>query len=717
MRTTAADQYRVTYWTSEQGLPQNTVGALLQTRDGYLWAGTRYGLARFDGLRFAAFVNELSALNSETLNVRGLVEDTRGRLWLHSWETLVCFHQGRFAPVPLDAAPFPGRIQHICASRDGGLWIAKARGLFHFNEGKVERVFTVKEVAGSFCGDVAEIERMFLDTQGRLWVKVSCFTGTQTSWHRLNPLTGTVEALADTIGLATEDIGAVMEDRAGRLWAGRPGELLCWDGRLSRFAANEAYGNRRVEALAEDKEGNVWIVARGPRPLHRFAHGKFTGFGRAEGITSPDDLRCVLPDREGNVWVGSGAGGLYRLEPRPLVSLLTGSYSAMDEVYSVAPGRDGRVWLATTYGLVSFHAGQFVVYTNFAGLSDPGGVLRIRPVFEDRAGTVWCGLDHHGLQTLRDGEIAPMDSPAIGGTARQRVQGMLEDRAGSLWITTQQGLWQRHAGEQRLWTTNDGLGDNEVFGLAEGTDGSLWVGSQRGGIHHLKEGRIHRYSVRDGLLHDNAWPLRAEPDGAVWVGTPNGLNRIRGNEIRAVTMREGLFDNLAYALLEDRRSNYWTFGNRGIWRMKKAELQAVADGSARRVLCVSYGEADGMVSSEGNGDQQPNAVALPNGELWFPTTRGVVIVDPEKLRDNEVPPGVVIEEVRVDEETVFKDGGVAKPEIRNPKSETNSNSEVLTAPASMPTGSVLPASSPEEPSEARQRMVLPARTPEARYQL
>jgi len=94
------------------------------------------------------------------------------------------------------------------------------------------------------------------------------------------------------------------------------------------------------------------------------------------------------------------------------------------------------------------------------------------------------------------------------------------------------------------------------------------------------------------------------------------------------------------------------------------------------LTCVNYGEVDGMASAEGNGDQQPNAAALPNGEFWFPTTRGVVRVDPAKLLDNEVPPGVVIEEVRVDDETVFKDGGRVKSEIRSPNSETNPRSEI-----------------------------------------
>ncbi len=675
MRTTKTDQYRVTYWTSEQGLPQNTVSALLQTRDGYLWAGTRYGPGRFDGMRFTTFVNELSELDPETLNVRGLVEDTRGPLWLYSWERLLCFRRGQLSAASLDAAPFPGRIQHVCAARDGGLWIAKVHGLFHFSDGEIDRAFSAKDIAGLFCGDAAEIERLFLDAQARLWIKVSCNAGKAMVWFRLNTQTGGVEALADMVGVTTEDVGAVMEDRTGRLWVGRPGELLCWDGHWSRFNAKEVWGAELVEALAEDTQGNVWVVSRGPRQLHRFAARQFTSFGRAEGITGSDDLRCILPDREGNIWVGSGAGGLCRLSPRPLVSLLTGSYSAMDEVYSVAPGRNGRVWLATTYGLVEFLDGQFIVHTNASGLGESGNIMRVRPVFEDRSGEVWCGLDHQGLRTLRDGMISPVEGAEDLGTGRRRVKAFLEDRAGSLWIATAQGLWQHQQGHFRQWTTNDGLADNEFLGLVEGLDDSLWIGSERGGIHQLREGRLRHYSTREGLLHNNAWPLRAEPDGTVWVGTPNGLNRIRGEQVRSVTTRDGLYDNLAYALLEDRRSNYWTFGNRGIWHVKKAGLNAVADGRAKRVVCVSYGEADGMASSEGNGDEQPNAVALPSGELWFPTTRGVVIVDPDKLRDNETPPGVVIEEVRVDEEAVFKDGGFAKSEIQRPKAEGTPNPE------------------------------------------
>lgn len=650
------EQFRVSNWTTEQGLPQNTITALTQTRDGYVWAATRYGLARFDGIQWTAFVNELSALDNETLNVLNLAEDTGGRLWFHSQRSLTCYAAGGFKRWPLETLPFPGAIQHIWASRAGGLWVTKVGGLFHLSEGQAESVVSLRQMMGNWGENGGELEQAWEDGHGRLWVKASWASGTRSLWFRLDPKTQVVEPLAQLLELTElKDIGAVMEDRAGRLWAGRPGELLCWDGRLTRFAASTAWGDAPVKALAEDAAGTVWIVSHGAVQLHCLAAGRFTSFGQAAGIRNADDIRCLLSDRELNVWAGSGAGGLYRLQPRQLVALLTGSASTVDEIYSVASGPDGRVWLATPSGLVRFRQGDFMTFTNAAARRPDGVLSRTRMALEDHTGVVWCGLDS-GLATLQTNVFAQVATPSLEG--RRRVTSLLEDRQGTLWLGTPSGLLERREGEFRLWTTNDGLSAPGVFGLAEGNDGSLWVGTEHGGVNQFKDGQFQAFTPRNGLLDDNAWPLRAEADGTVWVGTPRGLNRIRGGEIRSVTMSQGLYDNLAYCLLEDRQGRYWSFCNRGIWRMRKADLNAVADGRQALLTCVSYGESDGMASTEGNGDQQPNAAALPNGELWFPTTRGVVRLDPANMRDNQVPPGVVIEEVRADEEVVFKDGGL-----------------------------------------------------------
>lgn len=688
-RTTSSGQYRVTNWTTEQGLPQNTVNCLLQARNGYLWIGTRYGLARYDGKRFTVYIDELCQHNTEDLDIWGLAEDVQGRLWMHSPKALICYHQGRFQQHSFQDGLSTGPIRHMKASRNGGLWMITPRHLFRVQDGAVGRSFSLGEILGKNDSPTTKLEQVLEDEQGLLWIQTG-YVQHQLTWSRFNPRRGALENPAPLLAAAGEETCGLIEDRRGRIWVGKPGELLCWEnGSLSRFSAQQAWGKHLVKRLVEDAQGQIWILSEGPVQLHRFADGQFTGYDRATGLTNPDDVRCLLPDREGNLWAGTGSGGLHRLQPRTLVNLLTGSLSMMDEVYSVAPGRGGKVWMATTYGLVQYQHGQFAVYTNAKAfdksyISDRN-IPRVRPVLEDRKGEVWFGQDFDFLSRLENEQLVAVDLPGRSQHVLGKVKSLIEDRAGNLWVASPSGLLQHKQGAWRLWTTQDGLSGNSVYGLVEDPAGGLWVGTRQAGINQLKEGRFHSYTKRDGLLSQEAWPLRAEGDGTVWVGTPRGLNRIRAGQISAVTTRQGLHDNLAYCLLEDRRGNYWSFSNRGIWRVKQVDLHAVADGRASRVLCIAYGEDDGMASAEGNGDQHPNAALLPNGELWFPTTRGVVIVDPDKLRDDETRPLVVIEEVLADEEIIFKDGEHPL-ENRNPSSSRPKNSAGSTDRQSAPIG-------------------------------
>jgi signal transduction histidine kinase len=196
---------------------------------------------------------------------------------------------------------------------------------------------------------------------------------------------------------------------------------------------------------------------------------------------------------------------------------------------------------------------------------------------------------------------------------------------------------------------------NDILGARDAPDGSLWVGTPEG-LHHFQAGRFRALTTRDGLLHNQATPLLVEEDGTLWVGTPRGLNRIRGEQIRAVTEPQGLYDNELFCLLDDGAEHYWANSIRGIFRLRKTDLHAVADRRQERLFCVSYGEADGAASAEGNGGYQPNACRAPDGRMWFPTTRGAVVLDPAALVVRQVPPLVVIEEVLAEDQLVFADG-------------------------------------------------------------
>jgi signal transduction histidine kinase/ligand-binding sensor domain-containing protein len=653
--------YRVAQWTSEAGLPQNTVTALCQTRQGYLWVGTRYGLARYDGVRWVDFSAELSRSAEDDLEVWGLAEDGGDRLWIATATGVVCYDHGRFSqPPPYD--PLRTEPVRVLISRhDGGLWVARTNSIFDYNQGRMGHRAVVPPTAAS-GGEWPSIDRLIEDDAGRLWIRVGSVRGG--GWHRFDPKSDALRSLTELLGAIAKDVSALWPVDAGGLWLGKPGELVLWEnGRVSRYPATGAWDSEYPpKHMVVDARGRVWICTAGPEQLHWFRDGELRRYGLRTGVADAENVRVLLPGREGDLWVGTGSGGLAHLYPWQVVSMLADPTFASDEVYSIAPGRDGRVWLATAAGLVRYQKGQFAIVTNRTlpapALTPRAGPLgRVRPVFETRSGEVLFGRDFEGLCRLRADVFEPIPGILPVGRERRVIRSLCEDAAGAVWIASCRGLARYQDKQCRLWTGADGLSDTDTAGLVAAPDGSVWVGTREGGVNRFATGRFRAFRTNEGLLSNHAWPLNVEADGTVWVGTPLGLNRIRGDTVRSVTRRQGLFDNLAYCLLDDGRSNYWTFGNRGLWRVSQADLHAAADGGADRLYCVRYGESDGMVSAEGNGDDQPNAIARANGELWFPTTRGVAVLDLNSLHAPNAHLPVAIEEVRIDGQLVFRDGG------------------------------------------------------------
>jgi signal transduction histidine kinase len=233
----------------------------------------------------------------------------------------------------------------------------------------------------------------------------------------------------------------------------------------------------------------------------------------------------------------------------------------------------------------------------------------------------------------------------------------LEDRKQQFWIGSPIGLISWRGQVLARYSTNNGLSDNDVLGILQAPDDALWIGTGKGGINRFHQGRFQSFRMQGGLLADSAVPLLVEPNGTVWIGTSRGLNRIQGNQIRAITPREGLFTGQAYSLLDDQRGSLWASGDQGFWRLKKLDLDAVVEGRTNWLQCLHYGAGDGVLSSEANGDRQPSACRTADGYLWFPTRRGVAVVDPSKLVGDDVAPSVVLEQIVVaDRDVIWGDG-------------------------------------------------------------
>jgi len=117
-----------------------------------------------------------------------------------------------------------------------------------------------------------------------------------------------------------------------------------------------------------------------------------------------------------------------------------------------------------------------------------------------------------------------------------------------------------------------------------------------------------------------------------------------------------LNDDSVWQILEDGKGNLWMSCNNGIFRVSMRELNDFAKGKISSINSISYGEPDGMMSKECNGGFQPAGWKSRDGKLWFPTIRGVVMINPENIRTNKLSPPVLIEQVIIDNRSFAASG-------------------------------------------------------------
>ncbi|MCX7831103.1 MAG: hypothetical protein N2445_08645, partial [Acidobacteria bacterium] len=143
--------------------------------------------------------------------------------------------------------------------------------------------------------------------------------------------------------------------------------------------------------------------------------------------------------------------------------------------------------------------------------------------------------------------------------------------------------------------------------------------------------------------------LYQDKEGTIWIGTRGGgLCRYKENKFECFKMEDGLLSDIIFQILEDSKENLWLSCNKGILRVSKKNLDEFSAGKADKILCSAFGKSDGMKSSECTGGTQPAGWKTCDGKLWFPTIKGLVSIDPENIKYNDVIPPVVIEEVIID---------------------------------------------------------------------
>jgi signal transduction histidine kinase/ligand-binding sensor domain-containing protein len=614
-----ADPYLQTVWTTEDGLPQNSVTAIVQSRDGYLWLSTFGGLARFDGVRFTIF-NSANTPGMKSNRITALFEDRRGILWLGT-ETgeLMSLQDGVGTTYPLSGALEGAIVSSITGDDAGILWLGTTKGLARFQDG----TFTAYTTADGLPNN--QIYTGALDQAGRLWMmatrELTQFDGRRFVTYPFR------EGLLE---------GFITPRRQGGLWvAATTGVALFLDGKFVVYP-HVTRSTQYMRTLFEDREGTVWIGYLSPPMVKRFQSGSFSSYAMKSGEY---EIRAIYEDREGNLWIGSIGGGLIRLKKRAVATYTTDNGLPSNNVFAITDDGVGGTWIATALGLAHVRAGKTTVYTNKDGMPSSYATALLR----DRAGSLWIG-SNLGLTRFKDQRF--INYTPAQGLSGLVVMSLAEDRDGNVWIGTMDGLNRLRDGAFTVYNRAAGLVSNDVRSIVQARDGALWVGTT-GGLSRFNQGTFTSYTTRDGMSNGYVRAIVEEPDGALWLGTyGGGLNRFKNGRFTPVTIKDGLFDDFVSRILEDDRGNFWMLGNRGIFSVKRAELNDFADGRVGSITSIAYGIDDGMMSSEGEGNAQPAGWRAADGKMWFPTIKGVAVLDPSPV--NSLPSPVVIQGVTVD---------------------------------------------------------------------
>jgi ligand-binding sensor domain-containing protein/signal transduction histidine kinase len=622
-------QFSHEVWLTENGLPQNTVHSIAQTRDGYIWIGTEEGLARFDGVRFAVF-DKQNTPQLKSNYIRTLLADRHGALWIGTAEGLVRMLDGKFTVFTTNEGLPSDTIQAVYEDREGNLWVATATGLGLFKSGGLT-TFTTKErlISGS-------IQALFEDADGALWIATPYGVG------QVKDGTFTNYTVRD--GLGSNSVRAIQQDRDGRLWFGSLGGLTSFSrGRFTTYTTRDGLPNDRIISLHAGRDGDLLVGTAGG--LCRFTDGRFTGFNAGDAL-STSTILSLLEDLEGNLWIGTESGGVNLLKDTKFTTYTARNGLSNDLVKSIYGDHQGNTWIGTDGGgLNLLKDGKLSVYTTRDGLSS-NVVLALSG---DGAGNLWAGTPD-GLNRFSQGKFTIYT--AADGLANNDVRSICADHRGNLWIGTRGGLTRMKDGVFRTFTEVDGLPNDLIATLYEDTKGNLWIGTF-GGLSRLMNEEFTTFTTKDGLSNDAVISLYEDSDGTLWIGTNGGgLNRMKDGQLTAYTTRNGLLDDVVYRILEDGRKNLWLSCRKGIFHIDKKELDEFAQGRIPSITPVAYGTADGMITRECSGGGDPAGWRGSDGKLWFPTIKGVAMIDPERIKTNAQPPPVVIEQIRINDQPI-----------------------------------------------------------------
>jgi ligand-binding sensor domain-containing protein/signal transduction histidine kinase len=638
-------QYNFNHWTTENGLPSNSLLHIFQTSDGYLWISGYSGLIRFDGDKFTIY-NTTNTDVFESNVIRNLAEDSKGNLWMTTQGSgLVSFKKGKFTAfgkeknmMHLYRALLVDNKDRVWSAAPGHGWFYLENGIFHF----LDYPKSLSNV---------EVRSIAQSPNGAIWFA----TLGEGLFKYENGILRSVKLPEE---LNKEWIYSLLAENDSKIWIGTSSGLYYYDGKNTQHVLPEI--KCTVNDILKDHFGNLWIATINGLYRKNITSDKLECLTTENGLTN-NFIIDFLFDFEGNFWMTQYKGGLTRIRDGKFTNY-TYSGGLPEKVVNTICEIDSSSYLVgfDNGSLIKIKNGNILPFTVKNDLSGD----RIRHIMIDSEKNTWISTYSGLLKIQPDGkEILYSEEK---GFLSSKIRLTYEDSRGNIWIGTRNnGVIRIEPNKKiKVFDVACGLNSNLIMTIKEDRKGNIWIGTSEGvgGLNMITPAdEIQKFTSVDGFKSDIVFNIYIDKEGLIWIATNNGLWLSRQNQYFCFTSKNGLMDNSPYDVVEDDYGFLWLPYSEGIMKVSKKEMIEYSENKIAKINCTLFNKYDGMKQSECNPTAQ--VLKCKNGKLFFPTLDGIALIDPLNVMYNNYIPPVVIEKLKIDNrfadlstETTFKPG-------------------------------------------------------------
>ena len=625
-----------TFWKYNTDFPVNNALDIEQDYNGYLWIASYEGLIRFDGVDFKVFRNGKGGYPSDTARV--LLKGSDKKLWIGTnADGLILMDNYNFIQYDRESGLPDLSIRSLSYDKSGNLWVGTTKGILLIPSADFSLPGKKTFLKNSI------INNIFPDNHGHLYAVTNegeIFVYRSGSFIRHNITKNTEEVLYT----------AVYSDSKHRKWYGTVSGNIYMQTPEETKEINTK-GIFSVKGFVETSDSQIWFWSEAGIGYYDEALSSFYVITEKNGLIN-NSVNSLFQDREDNLWIISDVSGMQKYSKGKFINY-SSSYGLERAVNSVVHQDSSNVLIGTDDGLFTLSNGDL----KKTALTDNLKNIRIRNIYKDSRSRLWFSTYSNRGLVVTDSKGNILKNINIeNGLSFDKTRTVIEDSDNYIWCGTRSGLNMINPETlevEKVFTKEDGLSNDYILSLFESSDGKIYIGTDGGGLSILdrKTGNIDIVTADSGKISGNIiFRVSDDKDGNIWICSNKGVSLWTDNKIYHISEDTGLFSNAVFFTYIDSKDSIWFALNNAIQKTGRLNLITHLLNNSP-VFFETFDSSDGLLAGITPNSWQDSGIS---GDIWFPTSRGLSVFDPDKSSLNKIKPNAVVEEVKLD--NIAKEG-------------------------------------------------------------